>query len=214
MRNKNYLFIYLYEFLFLLIVVHSCTIQRVTRSSVDDGSTTLTKYDSVHIRTFNMENAFKKQTISSQDDIFFEEIKGDDVKKLIGINDYTWVIVAASWCPHCHNEVPRVSGILEELKEYNIKPIIIFQNYDIKATQELLYSAHWDEQTYIIDAKTYGSVEPQKHLKIRKEICPECDNTTTGIPAQYIFNKKGEMLLLKFGEGITVEKIKEAINFK
>ena len=104
------------------------------------------------------------------DNINFADFSG----KVVFVNFW------ATWCPPCRAEMPALQNLYDSYKN---KVVFLF------VTNESLVEVEPFFKKYSYDLPVYNSL-----TRIPKEL-----NTTNNIPATYIINKKGEIVLSKTG---------------
>lgn len=110
------------------------------------------------------------------------------------------LIMFASWCPNCQEEITEIQKILEHYKNSkNVNVVVIAHEYN-DSVKDLI--------TLLENEVNFGEIEVLLDLGrvIRKHIDPEAST----IPISYVLNKKGEVLHT-LNEGITLDKAIELI---
>ncbi len=110
------------------------------------------------------------------------------------------LIMFASWCPNCKEEVSEIEKILDYYKDNkNVNVVLIAHEYDNTVT---------DLINLIENDVDFGSSEVKVDLKriIRKTIDPEAST----IPISYVVDKSGKVQEVH-NESLTLEKAIEMI---
>lgn len=164
------------------------------------------KVDSI-ARTQQIED--KNYTQSTELPLFALDVSS--FKAQVAKHPYTWVVVFASWCPHCQGSMPQYVEMAKEMAEDSIYLLPLAQNEDMAAIKNVMYDASWRDTVYRMDPSAFAGEEFVRSLAFRKAVCTEnCKSEKVGVPHHYLFNQKGESLFLKVGD-IDVETFKEAI---
>ena len=114
--------------------------------------------------------------------------------------DKNLLIMFASWCPNCKEEISEIEKILNYYKDNkNVSIILIAHEYE-QTIQDLTSLVEND-----VD---FGNTEIKIDLKriIRKTIDPEAST----IPISYVVDKNGKVLN-SYNDSLTLEKAKEML---
>ena len=114
--------------------------------------------------------------------------------------DKNLLIMFASWCPNCKEEISEIEKILNRYKNSkNINVVLIAHEYEDTIT---------DLVDLIENDVNFGNIEVNLDLKrvIRKHIDP----TASTIPISYVIDKKGN-ILNKHDDSLTLEKAIEMV---
>ena len=110
------------------------------------------------------------------------------------------LIMFASWCPNCQEEISEIEKILQYYKSNkNVNVVLIAHEYNDTVT---------DLIDLVENEVDFGNVEIKIDLGriIRKQIDPEAST----IPISYVVDKNGKVLDT-FNDSLTLEKAKEMI---
>lgn len=110
------------------------------------------------------------------------------------------LIMFASWCPNCQEEINEIEKILNRYKNNkNVNIVLIAHEFEDTVT---------DLIDLIENDVNFGNVEVKIDLKrvIRKKLDPEAST----IPISYVVDKKGNVLE-KYDESLTLNKVIEMI---
>ncbi len=198
MRKYERLIVVSIAFCFLSLLT-SCIIQMGYRKE-NDGSTSLSKTDSLHLAKFDIQN-FNNASLQSTDSArIFQEIDGDGIKLILKKNKFTWILLWATWCPHSYNDVPRALKYYENfLKGEKLNIVLVTQNYDMKAMNKMLSEFHYKKQCYVLSAGKYGTAEFEKVVRLKQEICTTCPEYK-GVPQHILLDQDGKLIFFKAGE--------------
>ncbi|MCX6290486.1 MAG: hypothetical protein NT126_01825 [Bacteroidetes bacterium] len=87
-------------------MLSSCIVVSFSRKD-DDGSTSISKNDSIQIAGFNIENFDDEPRLLKSGLPVSEEIDGGNITALMGRKKYTWIVIWATWYPHSYFDLPR-----------------------------------------------------------------------------------------------------------
>ncbi len=110
------------------------------------------------------------------------------------------LIMFASWCPNCQEEISEIEKILKHYKNTkNVNVILIAHEYDDTVT---------DLINLLENDVDFGNIEIKIDLGrvIRKEIDPEAST----IPISYVVDKNGKVLE-SYNDSLTLEKAIEMV---
>lgn len=110
------------------------------------------------------------------------------------------LVMFASWCPNCQEEISEIEKILKHYKNNkNVNVILIAHEYNDTVT---------DLINLIENNVDFGSTEVKIDLGrvIRKEIDPQAST----IPISYVVNKNGK-ILESYNDSLTLEKAVEMV---
>ncbi|MBA3284344.1 MAG: redoxin domain-containing protein [Nitrosopumilus sp.] len=189
------------------------TINAGIRSN-DDGSSKLTKKDSIHIKTFSVENFDKVYTYKSKEFIDFELFNAKDCKLLFSKSKYTWVFIQSSWCGVCVPSLKKYIQLADSLKDEGIRIIVVNQDIQIPQLQKKIFKQGFRYQTYIIDPNVYGTMETKKQELFVSELADGKaieGYSSSGVPKNLFFNSKGELVYYSPINDITTQTLKEKV---
>jgi len=195
---------------FVFLMVQSCIIITRSERKVDDGSTSLTKSDSLAIHPFSIldYNATKNYSIPSE--IKFQQIDAEQVNQLIVQQRFTWIMLGASWCPVSKNALIKFNKIIDSFHSDSIRLIIISQDFNIPVLQQELFDAHFPFITYLLNPDKYGRDELHKQENFAKDLkwdLPLRAFKEGGVPMNIIVDSKKQLKYLFGGSRITVDSI-------
>ena len=110
------------------------------------------------------------------------------------------LIMFASWCPNCQEEISEIEKILKHYKDVkDVNVVLIAHEYDNTVT---------DLIDLLENDVNFGNVEVKIDLRrvIRKTIDPEAST----IPISYVVDKNGEVLEV-YNDSLTLEKAIEMV---
>lgn len=114
--------------------------------------------------------------------------------------DKNLLIMFASWCPNCKEEISEIEKILNRYKNNkNVNVVLIAHEYNDTIA---------DLIDLIENDVNFGNIEVNLDLKrvIRKHIDPDAST----IPISYVIDKKGNVLN-KYNDSLTLEKAIEMV---
>jgi hypothetical protein len=201
MKNTTKNFTLLISFFFLTII-SSCIISIVPSRKNDDGSSSLTKEDSLHLAKFDLQKFNSSQEKLPDGGRIIREIDGNNIRSVLTKNKYTWIIIWATWCPHSQRDVPRaIKFYHDHLEGKQTSLVLIAQDYNIKSTDKSLNEFKYDGQGYVLSAKKYGNDEWEKVAKMKKDICRDCpvpnvspQHIVLGDDGKLVFHQNAELL--------------------
>ena len=202
-------------FLWIFLLINSCIVIRSRQ--VDDGTKSLTKEDSAKIFPFDIGSINQKTEYATSSEIIFQRITANDLKQLILLKPYTWVLICASWCPISERAIKRHSELSKHIPEDSYQLVIISQDLNIKLLQKEIFQSSYSHIPYLIDSKLYGTDE---HVKQKKFITDFNKNLPLdffkngGVPTCLLFNQNAELLYLTGGTLITCDTIKKYTNLE
>ncbi|HEY0031473.1 MAG TPA: hypothetical protein VGC65_11985 [Bacteroidia bacterium] len=180
----------------------------------DDGSSSLTKKDSTHLKPFSVDNFDKEISFKERTEINFELVKAENIKELFSKHKYTWVFIQASGCGPCTNSLKKYIKTIDSLKTEDIKIIVINQDIAVKQLQKKLFGENYNYQSYILDPKIYGTVEFKKQEQFVKEItnnAPMENYSANGVPVNLFFDQNGNLIYYNRANDLNTTVIKEII---
>lgn len=196
----------IYSFLFLF---QGCgqqqKVSKLQRSDVpDEGANKYTQ-------PFSLDDYYNPVSAASAGDIKMQEVTAENLKDLIRQSDYTWIAVWASWCPHCQAGIREYHKTAEQLEGKGLRYVMLSEDYNLPAIQQLVFESGYRRQTYVLDPKTFGYDEAAKVGNLRKAICPSCVDKDAVVPQHYIFNRFGKQILYTVGGDLDKQTIERAI---
>lgn len=168
----------------------------------EDGSRDLEQSDVQALSVFNSADAGKDKAITKPDDILFQEIGSENLKKITKMNRKTWIYVWGSWCTPCRKKLPLIAQIHRDNPDWNV--IMASDDYKIEVLQKLLFEHKIFVQPYILDKAEFGIKTHVKEQKLWEAMDigkPYAD----GVPQNYIFDEKGN--LIYYGSGSIPEDL-------
>lgn len=179
----------------------------------DDGSSTLKKEDSLHIKKFLIENFGKENAIKNKSEIDFELINADQLKQICAKSKYTWVFIQSSWCGACINGLNKNRRTLDSLKGEGISIVVINQDIQIKQLQKKILMEKYNILSYIIDPKIYGTMELKKQEQFILEIAnnSKIENNPGSVPKNLFLNQSGELVYFDTTYKINTNLIKTKV---
>ena len=191
------------------IILQSCLI-KVFKRGVDDGSSKLTKTDSLLISTFNQDDLRKTFNYSSQSAIKFQVINARDILNVCSQTEYLWVVIGASWCPISNQALTKYTAISKHFEGTQLRFVYISQDFNLKLLQEELFEADYPYIPYLLDPKKYGTDEVTKQERFGKElnITPLVSTFKGGgVPNCFILDKNEMVCYHSHGNRITQDTI-------
>lgn len=190
---------------FILLLSTSCiTFYKTESSKADDGSSSISKQDSLSLHEFS---GAENSTVNRSD--LFEFISANQLKSIAIKNQYTIVVLWASWCPICHDYLPKLNlwqDSITSLKK-NIGITLISQNINISYSQTILTRYNYPYQSYILDPRLYGSNERTKQDKFLAEFITKHQQTNGAVPRTLLLDKNGNIIVELSGKKITLNQL-------
>ena len=181
----------------------------------DDGSSSLSKKDSIHLKKFAVENSEVEFEYKNREEIDFELIEnGEQFVELCKKHKYTWLFVQASGCGPCSIALKRHIPIADSLSAEDVKIVVVNQDIAVRQLQKKLYGEKYKYHSYILDPKTYGTVESKKQDKFIKELTNNSEikgYSPNGLPRNFFFNQKAELVYYDTTYNISVDLIKRVV---
>jgi hypothetical protein len=202
-------------FLWIFLLINSCIVIRSRQ--VDDGTKSLTKEDSAKIFPFDIGSINQKTEYTTSSEIVFQRITANDLKKLMPLKPYTWVLICASWCPISERAITKYSELAMRISEDSLQLVIISQDLNIKALQKEIFQASYAHVPYLMDSKLYGTDEHNKQKKFISDFnknLPLDFFKSGGVPTCLLFNQNAELLYLTGGAVINCDTIKKYTNLE
>ncbi|RYD83697.1 MAG: hypothetical protein EOP53_00125 [Sphingobacteriales bacterium] len=183
-------------------------------SSSEETKTTLQDDDIIRLQPFNIKDYQKEQNYKAAKDIKLQKVGIADLKKMIGLADYTWIVVWASWCPHCREGLNHYPGTTEKVNKLdeNMNMILVAEDYNLPMVQQRMFDIGYKKQVYVLDPEEFGMDEEAKITKLRQYLCPTCSKVDAVVPQHYLFNKNGQIVLNEVGGDVTDINIMTAIS--
>ena len=194
---------------FVILMVPSCIITR-SEHKVDDGSTSLTKSDSLAIQAFSISDFNTSRNYSSPKEIIFQVIDAEQVNKLVNQQRYSWILLGASWCPVSKYALIKFNKIINNFRTDSIRLIIISQDFNIPVLQQELFDAQYTFIPYLLNPDKYGRDEVYKQEKFAKDLLwdlPLRAFKGGGVPMNIIVDNRKQVKYLFGGSRITVDSI-------
>lgn len=131
-------------------------------------------------------SAFNSDSTNESDSFRITEIKAEELKEMISGSEKTLVVLWASWCGHCHLEMP---GMLEKAKSQNI--VFVSVDYNLVRIKKFTSATGYKKPTYIISAPVYGTDEKIKTNTFLKELTNNADSVA--VFPKHLFFENGEL---------------------
>ena len=192
-------------FISSLIFWTSCiTIEKLESRKVDDGSSSVSKAESIYLSNFKLESFSSKSSPNK-----FQYINKNQLISIAKKNNYTIGVIYASWCPVCHTYLSTIRTWTDSLKllQNNVGLVLIEQNVNIGYTQELLAKNNYPFLSYIIDPQEYGTDESTKQDKFLNAINPKRKTNEGGVPTTVILDSNGNIIREIGGKKITLSML-------
>lgn len=187
-----------------LFVTACISIKRTETRKVDDGSSSISKEDSLSLHDFSEADAY----FLKRPDLF-EFITADQLRLIAQKNKYTIVVFWASWCPVCHDYLSNLKlwkDSITDLKQ-DIGVTLISQNINIKYLKTIVQRYNYPCQSYIIDPRIYGTDERNKQDKFLNEFNPTRSQTYGSVPRTIILNNNGDMIFEVPGKNVSLKQL-------
>jgi len=194
--------------LLTLLLAGACITMRTRK--VDDGSTTLSKEDSLKIFPFSISQADMKNVYSAQKEIVFQVINTDELKRIIPQKKYTWLLIGSSWCPVCQRVIKQYSSLIKEYPRDSIQLILVCQDMNIPVLQSEIFESDYRRMPYLMDPKKYGSDEVFKQEKFIRDLDPKLPLAFFkggGVPVNLMLDQHYNVLFMKHGDLISHDTI-------
>ena len=192
-------------FISSLIFWTSCiTIEKLESRKVDDGSSSVSKAESIYLSDFKLES-FSSKSSPNQ----FQYINKNQLISIAKKNNYTIGVIYASWCPVCHTYLSTIRTWTDSLKllQNNVGLVLIEQNVNIGYTQELLAKNNYPFLSYIIDPQEYGTDESTKQDKFLNAFNPKRKTNEGRVPTTVILDSNGNIIREIGGKNITLSML-------
>ena len=192
-------------FISSLIFWTSCiTIEKLESRKVDDGSSSISKAESIYLSNFKLES-FSSKSSPNQ----FQYINKNQLISIAKKNNYTIGVIYASWCPVCHTYLSTIRTWTDSLKllQNNVGLVLIEQNVNIGYTQELLAKNNYPFLSYIIDPQEYGTDESTKQDKFLNAFNPKRKTNEGRVPTTVILDSNGNIIREIGGKKITLSML-------
>ena len=192
-------------FISSLIFWTSCiTIEKLESRKVDDGSSSVSKAESIYLSDFKLES-FSSKSSPNQ----FQYINKNQLISIAKKNNYTIGVIYASWCPACHTYLSTIRSWTDSLKllQNNVGLVLIEQNVNIGYTQELLAKNNYPFLSYIIDPQEYGTDESTKQDKFLNAFNPKRKTNEGRVPTTVILDSNGNIIREIGGKKITLSML-------
>ena len=192
-------------FISSLIFWTSCiTIEKLESRIVDDGSSSVSKAESIYLSDFKLES-FSSTSSPNQ----FQYINKNQLISIAKKNNYTIGVIYASWCPVCHTYLSTIRTWTDSLKllQNNVGLVLIEQNVNIGYTQELLAKNNYPFLSYIIDPQEYGTDESTKQDKFLNAFNPKRKTNEGRVPTTVILDSNGNIIREIGGKKITLSML-------
>ena len=192
-------------FISSLIFWTSCiTIEKLESRKVDDGSSSVSKAESIYLSDFKLESFSSKSSPNK-----FQYINKNQLISIAKKNNYTIGVIYASWCPVCHTYLSTIRTWTDSLKllQNNVGLVLIEQNVNIGYTQELLAKNNYPFLSYIIDPQEYGTDESTKQDKFLNAFNPKRKTNEGRVPTTVILDSNGNIIREIGGKNITLSML-------
>ena len=193
----------------VILLIPSCTIIRLERK-VDDGSTSLTKSDSLAIKPFSISDFNITRTYATPDEIKFQVIDAEQMNELVKRQRYSWIVLGASWCGVSKMALTKFPQIIHSFNPDSIRLIIIIQDLNIPVMQKELFDAHFTFFPYLLSSAKYGTDEAHKQENFAKDLqwdLPLRYFNEGGVPMNIIVDNDKNVKCLFHGIRITTDSI-------
>lgn len=209
--------------LYTMFTLYSCSSQGAnggkgtsadsTANQEKSTENTLKDEDIIKLYDFNINDFQKEQNPKSAKDIKLQKVGIADLKKMAEMQGYTWMVIWASWCPHCREGLNNYPGAATKVKGMeDLNMILVAEDYNLPAIQERLFAIGYKKQAYVLDPQEFGMDEEIKITKLRQYLCPTCTPVEAVVPQHYLFNKNGQIILDEVGGDLTDIDIMTAIH--
>jgi len=167
--------------------------------------TYLSQSEITSIKKFNISNINKP--IKHSEQLFIEEITGDDIKQVSNNSAFTWVFLWSPWCKDgtCL-PIKQYVDIEKKYREKGLKLYIIARSYDIKTIKMVMENYSFDRFVYVISDIHYGHNMTKSTKSFVKDI------NANELNSFYILNNKGNIVYS--GNEITETEITKIIENK
>ena len=189
-----------YIALVLFTLLSSCLIEKLPPRKDTDGFVNLKTKDKAFLRPFNLANYnTSKNFDEKKKKLTFEEVQTTDIQMIAKQNKLTLMIIWATWCSHCYNNLPVCISWFDNMSEKGLNLLLVAQNYNIKnATKELL-NDNYHKQTYILSNAYFGDDEFKKQEKAKHELNIPFDGHNI-VPTQILLDQNGKTVYMHQGE--------------
>src|SRR5688500_13988056 len=112
--------------IYIMLTLYSCTSKGANngKEAPADSSankekktqTTLKDDDIIKLSEFNINDFQKEQNPKTARDIKLQKVGIAELKKMAEISGHTWIVIWASWCPHCREGLTKYPATAEQVK--------------------------------------------------------------------------------------------------
>lgn len=202
--QKKYLATIIVIFI-LGLIIGGTTIYYFTKSPIDNNGENINNENTNNVdeeinnsNTLNLPTEGNDTILTTNSDTTLRVVNEYD--KAFFTANKNLLIMFASWCPNCQEEISEIEKILKYYKDNkDVNVVVIAHEYDDTVT---------DLITLLEDDVNFGNIEVKVDLGrvIRKQIDPEAST----IPISYVIDKNGNVLAVH-NESLTLQKAKEMI---
>ncbi len=164
-------------FLFgLFIFFQSCSVIEINES----GYRSLTYFEKTHVKPF--ESATVEKTCEGEGCLTIFEINSENIKSLLGRQEYTWVHI---WNPYCSNEscinIEQYEKLENNYADNGLTLNFISGTYDLDHIASIAKKSNFSKTIYVLEGSYYGVKLKEIRKKLYEDINPNSE------PDDYFF---------------------------
>lgn len=181
----------------LALQIVGCSVEIMPAHKSDDGYADLTTKDKSRISAFSYSSLTPSDNRwLNSDSVEFQYINSGDVKTNFQKSDYSLVMLVTTWCAHCVKDVASLNRMQQLFEKYNIKPYVVYQNFNISFIQKIFVEYKIPFPVNFISSDEYGTVQNQKGWKLMAELGDTLTRPNM-FPRNYLFGSDGKLLAVK-----------------
>ena len=190
--QKKHILILIITFVLGIIIAAICTYLYTNNTTTENNNTVISGNESKN-NTLDLPTEGNSTVITTESDTTLRVVNEYD--KNFFTSKQNLLIMFASWCPNCQQEISEIEKILKHYKSVeDVNVVLIAHEYSDTVT---------DLIDLVENDVDFGNVEIKIDLGrvIRKAIDPEAST----IPISYVVDKNGKVLEV-YNESLTLEK--------
>jgi hypothetical protein len=127
-----------------------------------------------YLYQFNIDNIGKKLTLQEPSDVYFEEMRAENIQEIAQKNKATLLVI---WYPNCGSILQAVVDVLNKgLNNYenpDFELVLLSTSYKIPDAQNNLFMIKYKILSYVLSHE-YGKTLIDKKINLGKDLCPSC----------------------------------------
>lgn len=133
------------------------------------------------------------------DSLWIREARAGTLDSLRRAPGRTWLVVWAPWCASCVANLPKYRA---QAARRGYRLVMASTSYKLPAVQKLLRGNQYTGVTYVLSSADYGTLENEKVVRLRRQLCPDCPGpAATGVPQQYLL-AEGRTVAYHYGSNL------------